>query len=324
MAKLDWFIRANLKLRHLQLLVALDELRSVGRVAGYLNVSQPAVSKTLSMLESGLEVTLFQRTTRGMEPTEHGTCLIRYARTILGQLSSARSELRDISEGRISRISMGVLPSAAAVLMPNFIARLEKESLATSLVVHEGTTIATLLPELRAGDIDLIVGNLPQRSLGVEFETELLYEDPLVVVAGRHHPLAGVLDLQWNMLMDYPMLLPPEGTFTRELIDNLMMEHHVTPPRRHVESISILINLGVLQATPSIGFLSRELLRHFSMQGTLVELPLVLPNVAMHVGLAWRTDKGETGAHQLVRRLFYDTCNAILARQKGARTTTHD
>jgi hypothetical protein len=70
MAKLDWYIRANLKLRHLQLLVALDDFRSVGRVAAHLNVSQPAVSKTLAMLEEGLEVALFDRSTRGMEPTE--------------------------------------------------------------------------------------------------------------------------------------------------------------------------------------------------------------------------------------------------------------
>jgi len=310
MANLDWYIRANLKLRHLQLLVALDDLRNVGRVAGYLNVSQPAVSKTLAALEQGLDVTLFNRTTRGMEPTEHGECLIRHARVILGQLSSVRDELHDITAGRVSRVSLGVLPAAAVVLMPQFVARLERESVATTVAVREGT-MDSLLPQLRAGDIDMIVGNLPQRPLGVEFGTELLYEDPIVVVARRAHPLAGMQRLRWDMLAGYPMVLPPEGAFTRAPIDDFMAQHEVPIPRRHVESVSTLTNVGVLQATDSIGFLSRELARHFAALGAIVELPLVLPNVAMQVGLAWRVDRKPTTSHQLVRRIFHETRDAL-------------
>jgi Bacterial regulatory helix-turn-helix protein, lysR family len=59
MPRLDWYIRANLKLRHLQLLVALDDLRHVSRVAAHLNVTQPAVSKTLAALETGMATQLF-------------------------------------------------------------------------------------------------------------------------------------------------------------------------------------------------------------------------------------------------------------------------
>jgi hypothetical protein len=48
MSKLDWYMRASLRPRHLQLLTALDDVRHVGRVAASLNVSQPAVSKSSS------------------------------------------------------------------------------------------------------------------------------------------------------------------------------------------------------------------------------------------------------------------------------------
>jgi len=53
MAHLDWYIRANLKPRHLQLWVALDDFRKVGKVAASLNITQPAVSKLLAELEKG-------------------------------------------------------------------------------------------------------------------------------------------------------------------------------------------------------------------------------------------------------------------------------
>ena len=80
MARLDWYIRANLKLRHMQLLVALDDVRHVGRAADLLNISQPAVSKSLSEIERGFGLRLFERGARGIAPTEYGECLVGLSR----------------------------------------------------------------------------------------------------------------------------------------------------------------------------------------------------------------------------------------------------
>ena len=63
------YLRRGLTLRHLHLLVELDETRHVGRVATALHVSQPAISKTLAEIESGIGVSLFDRTPRGLVPT---------------------------------------------------------------------------------------------------------------------------------------------------------------------------------------------------------------------------------------------------------------
>lgn len=311
MARLDWYIRANLKLRHLQLLVALDEMRNVGRVAVYLNVTQPAISKTLATLESGLGVQLFERTTRGIEPTEHGACLVRHARDILGHMVSARDEMLDLSEGRVTRISLGLLPAAAAVLVPQFIVNLESASTEVTVSVREATT-DVLIRMLSAGDIDLAVGNLPYRPLGKEFQTERLYEDPIVVVARRDHPLASEPDLQWEMLSGYPMVLPPPETFTRAPIDDFMMQNRISISRRYVESVSTLTNIGVLQRTDSTGFLAREVARHFASMGLLSVLPLSLPNVQMDVGLVWVADRGRGKVHELVRQLFKETRDMML------------
>ena len=52
MSRIDRAIRSNIKLRHLQLLVALDQFRHLGRAAEFLSLTQPAVSKTLAELDS--------------------------------------------------------------------------------------------------------------------------------------------------------------------------------------------------------------------------------------------------------------------------------
>ncbi|MNU54814.1 HTH-type transcriptional regulator GbpR [compost metagenome] len=310
MSQIDWYIRANLKLRHLELLVALDDLRSVGKVASYLNVSQPAISKTLATLEAGVEVALFERTQRGLEPTEHGACLIRHARRVLEQMISARDEMLDIREGRVTRVSLGVLPAAAVLLVPKFIAMLEAKSTEVSVSVVEAHT-QILLRMLRAGDIDLLIGNLRQRPFGAEFMTELLYQDPIVVVARADHPLTIEPSLSWEMLNDFPMVLPATVASTHNSIEDALRQNNVSLSRRSVESISTLTNIGVLQQTDSTGFLTKGVARHFVQLGLLSILPLHFSNVAIDIGLIWMTDRGLTKAQQLVRNLFLETRDAM-------------
>lgn len=299
MARLDWYIRSNLKLSHLQLLLALDEHRSVGKVAAHLNVTQPAVSKSLAALEANLGFSLYRRTTRGMEPTEYGECLVRHARDILRRLATVEDELRDISDGRIARISMGVLPAAATVLLPRFVADLNRLNAGITTTVREGT-MESLLPRLRAGDIDFVVGNRPTRPLGPEFETELLYEDPVVVVASRNHPLTWVSNPEWRMLAGYSMVLPTQDATTRPIIDEFLMQQGLTIPSQHLESLSTLTNIGVMQFTDSVGFLSRVLAQHFQDLGLLSVLPLQVPEANIHVGLVWMADKKKTRVHEII------------------------
>ena len=85
----DWFLRVRLKLRHLQLFLALEEHRNLHRAAASLAISQPAASKLLGDLESQLGVTLFERHSRGVTPNWYGEIVIRHARSILSELHHA-------------------------------------------------------------------------------------------------------------------------------------------------------------------------------------------------------------------------------------------
>ncbi len=303
MATLDWYIRAKLKLRHLQLLVALDDLRSASRVAAHLHVTQPAVSKMLAAIEDGVGAALFERTGRGIEPTEYGACLVRHARDILDRLGNAHAELQDIGQGRLARVALGVLPSTAFELIPRLIAALEDTADGVAVSVREGTTEA-LLPALRAGELDMVVGIVPAKPLGADYACERLYDDPTVVVVRAGHPLSGRASLGWEDLSDHPMILPPKGSLVRGAIDNFMLQQRVQTPRRHLESVSTLTNLGVLQRTDSVGFFQLSLARPFAAQGILSLLPLPLPGVFVDIGLIWMADRRLPRGVQLVKDLL--------------------
>lgn len=306
MAKIDHYLRSNLKLRHLQLLVTLDEMRHIGKVANYLNVTQPAISKTLADFEEGLNIKLFDRTTRGMLPTEAGVCLVKYAKKILNEIASARDDLVAISEGRATRIAIGLLPAVSLSILPNFIARVENEMVSTSINAREGSS-DVLISLLRTGELDVMIGNLAAKPLGIEFRTKHLYKDPIVVVVKKGHPLVTKQDLTWTDLSEFPMVLPPEFATTRIVIEEFLLCHQVNLSKRYVESLSTLTNIGVLLAAESIGFLSFQLADYFKKANLVDILPLTMKNIYIDIGLVWYTERTLTPSQLNIISMLEDT-----------------
>jgi DNA-binding transcriptional LysR family regulator len=286
MAQLDWYIRANLKPRHLQMLVSLDDFRNIGKVAASLNVTQPAVSKALAELERGVGLTLFERSSRGVEPTAYGACLIRHARTVLADLAQARDELRDLMLGSSGKASVGALPAAAPALLPRGLALLKKRSPGTTIFIREGT-MDTLLPELRTGKLDLIVGTLPHNGAGRDLEEKILFEERTTVVAGRAHPLTRRRKLSWADLGNQPWVLPPAGSLLRDPLEEAFRRHGVPIPNNSIESLSVHVIVMYLQITDALACLSREVARHYEDSGLISILPLELPKLVRPVGVTW-------------------------------------
>lgn len=284
MAKLDWYIRANLKPRHMQLVVALDDLRHVGRVATLLNVSQPAISKALGEIERGLGVSLFERTPRGLMPTAYGESLIRMSRTMLQSLDAAGEELRHLQTGVTGRVRLGVLPVAAPVLAPRAIVRLQEKAPRSVVICHEATA-DRLLPMLRDGQLDLVVGTLPPASLsaGLEIHTFGGVES-MVAVCGRQHPLAKRKSLRADDLKAYPFVIPPLGTFYRSAVEKALESLGIPMSQATLESGSMVVSNSYLRESAAIGLYSSHLGHHYARQGWLHRLPISLPQLGAPIG----------------------------------------
>lgn len=305
MALLDWYIRANLKIRHFQALIALEDFRSVSRAAMFLGIKEAQLQKMLNCLESALEAPLFVTNGRGIEPSEHGACLIRHGRQVLNRLLNAQEELRDLQEGRVPRVSLGVSPSVTTGLLPRFIAKLEAEAMPLAVSVREGA-ISNLLHDLRVGQIDLAISILSHRPLSEDFVHEVLYEEELVLAVRPDHPLARRSLLHWDILEQYPVILSPTGTQIRHYIDNFLREHSIQISRLQLKSSSILTNVGVLQATDSIAFLSKDVAEQFEHAGLLVRLPLRLSGSSMRIGAVWMRERHMAMELKLVHMVLHE------------------
>jgi len=284
----DRFLRSRLKMRHVQLLVAVDAQRSIHKAAAQLGMTQPAATRLLSDLEDLLGVRLFERTTRGIIPTPHGDSLVRHARAILGTLDHARTELAAISAGATGKLTVGVLLVVAPVLLPRALLHFKRRSPLVTVLVQEGT-LGSLLPALHRGDLDLVVGRLTADfdSTGLHFEH--CYDEPMTVVVRRGHRLCRRRKLALTDLAGESWILPTPEAAYRHRIDAAFRQCGVEPPVRLVESLSILTNMTLLQESDMLGVMPRNVARYYARLGSLVPLSVPLPPPSGPVGIITRT-----------------------------------
>jgi DNA-binding transcriptional LysR family regulator len=282
------WLRSRLKLRHLQLLVAVDDERSIHKAAAALSMTQPAATKLLADLEGLVGRRLFERTTRGVVATAYGDSLVRHARAVLGTFDHAQAELVAIDAGATGRIAMGVLLVVAPVLVPRALARFKLAHPRITVHVQEGT-LGSLLPELRRGRIDVVVGRLTAdfESTGLRFET--CYDEPMEVVVRAGHPLLARKRLALADLVDEAWILHPPDSAYRHRMDAAFRQHGVEPPANVVESLSILTNQALLQASDMLGVMPRNVARHFAAMQSLCILSLALPSPSGPVGIVTRS-----------------------------------
>src|SRR5882757_8724859 len=108
-------------------LVEIFDKGSLKKAAKGLEISQPALSKSMGRLEASLGVKLFDRTPTGIAPTAFGEILYSHARSIKGEIERAQSRLTTPNEGSEDVIRIGVLPSLASSIIPIALGRLERK-----------------------------------------------------------------------------------------------------------------------------------------------------------------------------------------------------
>jgi DNA-binding transcriptional LysR family regulator len=295
--ELDWYLQANLKMRQLRLLVAIDTYRNLTQVAEITHVTVPAVSKSLAELERGLGLMLFSRTLQGLVPTPYGECLIRHARAMLAILYEARDELKALSSGTEGKLHVGMLATSASVLLPQALILLKQRSPGTNVMVTEGTK-ESLLPELWQGRLDLFVGRLPPTDALGTFEQKMLLEEPVLLVTGRHHPLARKENVQWADVRPYPWILPPPGTILRDPLERALEANDIALTDNYIETFSIPVLRTHLQDSDFIAVMGGTLVG--SAGQSLHVLPLRLPGLLLAAGVLWNRNRGLTPSAQLL------------------------
>ena len=285
--RLERWITRKFRLRHVELIAELYDCRSISKAARRLSLTQPTLTKALRDVERTLGLALFERTNRGLEPTAYGEIFARHAKIVLAQLRHAAEELESLHVGYSGKVTVGTLLAASASILPDAIALLKKERPEVAISVVVGT-YDILVPSLLVGDLDMVLGRLPEQGRSRALVYEEFYAEPVCLVTRRGHPLTSKRRLGLRDLSNEAWLLPLPETSLRRQIERAFLEANVPLPKNVIESVSILTNRVLLRKSDCIGVMPYHVALDDVEHQLLSILPVKLKSIDSPVGAILR------------------------------------
>lgn len=287
----------RLKLRHLEVFLALQETGSITAAAAQLHMTQPAMSHWLADLEQVVGSPMFLRKRR-LELTPAGGVLAMHAQRMLGDVQRIHAELEAVQSGLQGRLQIGT--TVPPVLLPRAIARLQEKAPGIYVAVVE-SPLAELLDRLAKREIDAVIGALTAQVLRAGFTTEVLMRDVVQIVAREDHPFLALRKPTWKKTADYPWIMPPAGSVMRGRVDEAFAAQGLAPPRPSVEaSSSMRVQLLLAGGQDYLSVFTGsevQLFRRFgAIAGATLEPPIAFPDI----GVIWPPD----GASPLLSHLL--------------------
>lgn len=217
-----------MELRELRTFVTVAEQRHFGKAASLCNLSQPAVSHQIALLEEQVGAKLFNRAARRVSLTVAGEVLLEEARRILGAVDRARERMQEVGRGAIGRIRLGATPTPGLYLLPPLLARY-RGSHPTYDLRFEIAPTHEIADRVARNDLDMAVIAGPPAT--AELQTRRLAADQLIIVASPDSPLAAARAVKAAQLDRETWLMREEGSDTRRQTLGWWHRHRIAPAR---------------------------------------------------------------------------------------------
>lgn len=244
-----------MELRDIEYFNVVAEHRHLGRAAEALGLSQPALSKSLRRLEHELGAKLVSRTPKGVELTAEGAALLGRARELHLSFQAVAEEIRDVGRGRVGHVRIGAGPvSSVEMLVEALVPLIEEAPKITYDIVVSDNDL--MIPALRRGDLDLIVGYAPRALTREGLVEELLFELDFTVVASAAHPLAGKKRVTLADLSRERWALTGSSLLTQQRLRRTFLEHGLPPPDIAVETRSLRLRLQLVASSRLLDYTS--------------------------------------------------------------------
>ena len=289
-------LRRRLKLRDVDVLLAVVQTGSMGKAGAVLRMSQPAVSKAIASLEQTLGVPLLERSRRGVEPTPYGLALIKRGVTVFDELRQGVQDIAFLTDPTVGDIRVGGTDGMISTLISPVVHQLSTQYPRMTFRVSVGD-LRTLYRELEARRVDVVVSRLNSPP-SEEYSAEILYEDTLVVVAGLRHPLARRRKIEIAELLDETWTFqPPEtnfGAFAMEAFRAVGL----APPRITVATTSHTLHNELLATGRYLVMVPRFWALLQRPNPSIKILPVVFPHTRHKVAIITLKNRSLSSATQ--------------------------
>jgi DNA-binding transcriptional LysR family regulator len=286
------FLRQRVNLRHLRLVLVLDEERSITRTAERLCISQAAVSKTRAEFEKGIGAPLFEWFGNRLEVTPLGKCVLLSARRILAELECLSDEFAQMSSGMRGVLSIGTRTVSGQPFISRVTAAFKAAHPAVTVELLD-IDMASLMERLAKGSISLLFGRYDATFAGASIEAHAILSDRNVVLASPTHPFAHQRKIAWSDLVTRAWALTPDGyagRYSREYLSALLSQQQLPFPTDLIETQSLLLILTLLQSGDFLTLLPEGVARQVESHGLGRVLNLEPFGAPDSLCLMWRSD----------------------------------
>lgn len=278
-------IGRRVRLRDLHILFTVIQHGGMAKAASSLGISQPAVSEAIAGLEHALGARLLDRSRRGTEPTLYADALLRRGRAAFDELRQAVSEIDSLSNPATGEVRIACAESLSASILPAIIRKFRRQYPGVTLQVDQvasPTIIPTLgLPELRERRVDLVLARLAtphvREDLQDDVNVEILFDDPMVLAVGIHHPLGRRRRVDLAELAEEPWILPPPDSLNYQVVAAAFRSHGLAMPKVVLVTYSVHLRHSLLPNDRFVTAFASTNLRFNGRQLPFRVLPVKLP-----------------------------------------------
>ena len=258
--------------------------RNITKASKELNISQPAISKSIKNLEEQLGGQLFFRTKRGVILTDEGKEFYKYISQAIEYIYNAENKFSDLVNLETGCIKIGISTTLTKEFLLPY---LEKFHYLYPKIDIQIVTSYTddLMTKLKNGLIDILILNLNNKNYGNDIEIIKCRKIQDCFVVGEKFKSLASQELSFNELNNYPLLLQAKGSSTREFLDDVAKANNITlKPNIELASYSLVsefVKIGF-----GIGYVSRDYVKSAIKNKELFELNLKekIPN--RYIGIA--------------------------------------
>ncbi|EKU29912.1 LysR family transcriptional regulator [Alcaligenes sp. EGD-AK7] len=290
----------------LRVLQSLLKEHSVSRTAIRLGMSQPAVSNALRRLREITGDPILLRGKKGMVPTERGPFLLAHATEALQAIERISAAAEPMDPSQSTRVfNLGAPDYLDGAFIPDIAERVRRQAPQARLVVHTINPDLDYVQALEEGELDVVIGNWlePPEKLHLA----RLFDDEVVCMLGRHHPLAQ-RGLSLQHYLDMPHLAPSAHvTDKRGFIDGCLAEQGIS---RHVQMVVPYFGLvpGILSRTDMVFTTNRQFAEYYARILPITVLPCPVHFPLMRFYQLWHPR-----THNAAELLWFRRCIAQAA-----------
>ena len=272
--------------RDLDYFIAAAKIMNLGQASQNLNITQPALSKSIARLENDLNIKLFTRSGRGLALTEAGSVLYQRGLTLQSAWDEVAKTMAELSNGCGGVVRVCSAGSATQFLLPEVCKRLQRDVPNVKLEIQIGMN-DVLFSLLERHELDIIIGPLVGYNKPVVQRP--VTSDRVVVAASREHPLAGK-PASLRDLSRYGWILPAKTVSMRQWLERMFYENHCPALDVKIEISSLAAVPGLIASSGLLSFISENSLAEKEFASRLARIDNEQLVMTRRVGITWLAD----------------------------------